>query len=133
MTWLFEGTAWLGAFSKYVEDFSEYHGRAPLCYVAGPLTAHGSPFGVRCNIEHATGVGIRIAELQGSPMVPHANTGHADYHALHDWEWWMAATAHIQSLCDCTVMLDTWRESTGARKEREYALGRHPLFYAEDL
>lgn len=91
-----------------------------VVYVAGKFRGP-TAWAIEQNIRDAEEVGMQVAELGASPLIPHANTRFFSG-TLTD-EFWLAATMAMLERCDAVVMVPNWRDSTGAMAERDRALG----------
>lgn len=90
-----------------------------LTYIAGPYRAK-TPYGVEQNIRAAEAMILPVAAYGCVAVVPHLMFRAHDG-ALPD-EWFLAATLEIMRRCDAVLMLPTWRQSSGARDERDEAI-----------
>jgi hypothetical protein len=91
-----------------------------IVYVAGPFSAP-TRSGVEANILAAAKVGVEVAKLGAMPLVPHANTALPEYEQAQLYEFWIEGTARLLLACDAVLLLDNWRESSGAVKEHALA------------
>jgi nucleoside 2-deoxyribosyltransferase len=101
-----------------------------LVYIAGPFRG-ATPYAVKCNIDHAEALGLKVAHLGAYPVIPHTMTAHFDKQ-LTD-EFWLAGTLALMEKCDALILTDNWRTSSGATAERArmLELGR-PVFETLD-
>lgn len=102
----------------------------PLIYIAGPFRGP-TPYDVRRNVEAARDVGLYVARCGGYPVIPHTMT--ADFDKQLDDQFWLDGTMEMLRRCDAVMMMTTWKQSTGAKAEREEAERLGILvFYMED-
>jgi hypothetical protein len=102
----------------------------PMTYVAGKFT--GKTRGdVEQNIAAAVAVALEVARIGAFPVCPHANTSHPAFEELQPYTFWIDGTLELLRRCDAVVMVDNWRDSSGAKGEREEALKLGlPVFYS---
>ncbi len=96
-------------------------------YVAGPFRA-ANDFEVGANIRRAEEIGLEVAKLGASPVIPHANTRSLHHHMPEPFM--LEATLELMRRCDALILVEGWRESAGTRDEMQEAhwLGI-PVFY----
>lgn len=100
-----------------------------LVYIAGPYTG-ATREAVEANISAAVDVGLEVAKLGASPVIPHSNTSHPQFEELQDYEFWLAATAKLLTRCDALLTTANWEQSRGARGEVLLARERGiPVFH----
>lgn len=85
-----------------------------LVYVAGPFRSL-TPEGVEDNIRRAEAIGLEVARLGASPVIPHANTRSLHNHI--DEGFMLEATLELMRRCDALVLVEGWSESQGTRDE----------------
>lgn len=108
-----------------------------IIYVAGKYTGqtHGpeSYVEISRNILTAREWAIKIMELGNCvTFTPHLNSAHMEIDCKKSAEFWYEADLEILRRCDAVFLLPNWKESVGAKKEREVALASGmPVF--EDL
>lgn len=91
--------------------------RMKTVYVAGPYRAPTREQ-VSENIEHAGDIGLRVASLGYSPVIPHMNTAHMDAQAPYlDDYFWLDATLELMRRCDAVVLVPGWENSVGTQGE----------------
>lgn len=92
-----------------------------VIYVAGPYRA-ATREGVELNIQAAKRVGLLVAKLGASPIIPHMNTAHLDAvdPSIGD-EYWLAATMELMRRCDAVVLVPGWENSEGTLAEIDEA------------
>jgi nucleoside 2-deoxyribosyltransferase len=83
-------------------------------YVAGRFRADTDE-GVEANIARAEALGLEVAKLGASPVIPHANTRSLHHHI--DEKWMLEATLELMRRCDAVVLTEGWQESSGTRDE----------------
>ena len=71
------------------------------------------------NIRHAEKYAIKYWRLGYAVICPHLNTVHFD--GLCNDSVWLKGDIEILKRCDVIVLIPGWKESSGARKERETA------------
>lgn len=98
-----------------------------LVYIAGPFRA-ANDNGVEANIGRAEALGLEVAKLGASPVIPHANTRSLHHHI--DEDFMLAATLELMRRCDALVLVEGWQGSQGTRDEmcEAHFLGL-PVFY----
>ena len=98
-------------------------------YIAGPYRAPNA-WEVEQNIRAAEAVAIEVAKLGAYPQCPHTNTRGYFEHVQADPNFWLEATLEMMRRCDGVFMMETWRQSSGARAEHEEAKRlKKPIFY----
>jgi len=99
-----------------------------LIYIAGKYT--GKTFSeIDDNIKKAEAVAIELVAKRGKqgfyPVTPHLNTAHFEiYEACLDginYNYWLEGTAEMLKRCDGILMMENWRDSRGAIKEKNLA------------
>lgn len=101
----------------------------PIVYVAGKFRGK-TPWDVHLNVTHAETFALAVALLGASPLCPHANTAHFDKQL--DDKFWLDATARLLEVSDAIVLIPGWRDSAGARNERDLAdKWKKPIFYLD--
>ena len=90
-----------------------------VVYVAGPFSAP-TPEGIYENVMAAVEFGQKVRAMGFVPMVPHAavlpmGTTEAEYEAA------LAECFELLSRCDAVLLMPTWQQSPGARRERDFA------------
>lgn len=98
-----------------------------LIYVAGPFSAP-TQFEVDANIRRAEELGLEVARLGASPVIPHANT--RSLHLQVPQVFMLEATLELMRRCDALVLVEGWQDSQGTRDEmcEAHFLGL-PVFY----
>ena len=86
----------------------------PLVYIAGRYRA-ATEWDVYCNIEAARQVGVAVAKLGASPLIPQANT--AFMGGVMPDQFWLDATMALLRKCDAVMLVWNWELSTGAKLE----------------
>jgi hypothetical protein len=96
-------------------------------FIAGPFRA-STPWGVEINIRRAEYLALDVWRLGAAALCPHTNTRHFDG-VLHD-DVFLRGTTALMLQCDAVLMMDTWKDSTGAVNERATAIEHGmPVFY----
>ena len=91
----------------------------PLVYIAGAYTAEHQ-YQVKLNIQRAEHVGMDVAKMGASIIVPHTNTAH--WEGIQSPKWFYKATLKQLSKCDAMVVVpDKATDSVGTIGEIEYA------------
>ena len=88
-----------------------------LIYVAGKYTGD-----VNKNIASARNVAIALWEIGHAVICPHLNSAHMEEDCKADYETYMRGDFNMISRCDALVMVENWKDSSGAKREHEYAL-----------
>jgi hypothetical protein len=92
-----------------------------LIYCAGPFSAPTRE-GVEANIAAMELLGIEVAKLGALPVIPHANTQHPDFEHVQPYTFWIDGTLELMRRCDAVLCSPRWKESSGARGERDEAV-----------
>lgn len=101
-----------------------------IIYVAGPFRAK-TAFEIAENTREAERLGLEVSKLGAMPMIPHANT--ALFHDQGDERFWLDGTLELMRRCDAVIFTSRWKESEGARGERDDAQTRGlPQFFSVD-
>lgn len=83
-------------------------------YIAGPMTGHPQfnypAFAYAAAVLRSKGIDARS---------PHEICGRCEGGCEHSWEWYMRRALQMLLDCDEIVLLPGWKESRGARFERE--------------
>lgn len=87
---------------------------------------------VKENIRCAEEVAIKLWRLGLATICPHKNTAFFDGAA--DDNVWIAGYLEIMNRCDALVLLPNWKESAGARGEKDMAetLGMPVFIWPQD-
>lgn len=102
----------------------------PLVYVAGAYSAP-TRAGVEANIARAVDWGVRVAELGGMPVIPHASTADPRFALAQSYKFFIAGTLALLRACDACILIPEWEQSAGARGERDEMLRLlRPVFAA---
>lgn len=98
-----------------------------IAYVGGPYRAN-SIHAIGCNIRAAEAVAVELWRMGWAVICPHLNSAFLDG-AVPD-EAFLAGDLEIMTRCDALVLIEGWRDSQGARAERDHAyrLGI-PVYY----
>jgi nucleoside 2-deoxyribosyltransferase len=98
-----------------------------LIYIAGPFRS-ANDNGVEANIRRAEALGLEVAKLGASPVIPHANTRSLHHHVPESFM--LEATLELMRRCDALVLVEGWQDSQGTRDEmcEAHFLGL-PVFY----
>lgn len=98
-----------------------------VCYVAGKFRG-ATDAEVEANIRAAEALGLEVAKLGASTVIPHANTH--SFHKLIPEDFMLAATLELMRRCDALILVEGWQESAGTRDEmcEAHFLGL-PVFY----
>ena len=99
-----------------------------LVYIAGPFRGKNS-WEVERNIRRAEELGMRVAEMGATPIVPHTMYRFWDG-TLND-EFWLECCRRILDMCDAVVVTDSWENSSGTRGEIRKAEDDKLVFYSE--
>lgn len=96
-------------------------GKPARCiYVAGRYRGM-TRAAVALNIEAAKAVGVQMAERGWYPVIPHCNTAYFDDFCEQPEAFYLAGTLDLMRRCDAVVMVPGWRDSEGAKAERNQA------------
>jgi hypothetical protein len=99
----------------------------PVFYVAGPYRSQRGEFFVRQNVMRAERVALRLWQMGGVAVCPHKNTAQCGGY-LPD-EVWLEGDLDLVRVAEAVVLTPHWRDSAGARGEREFALSMgKPVF-----
>jgi hypothetical protein len=99
-----------------------------IVYTAGKYSGN-----IDENIANARKVAIDLWEMGHAVICPHLNSAHMELDCKATWEDYLKGDLEIISRVDAVVMLEGWKDSPGARMEREYALSHSILvYYAPD-
>lgn len=94
-----------------------------LVYISGPMTANGQR-----TIEEHTAAGVKafLTIMQhGVPaFCPHLCGGYPSVWTALTHEEWVQYDLAIIDRCTHMVMIGDWRESKGAMREYDYAIGK---------
>lgn len=90
-----------------------------LIYVAGKFRAP-TVWEIQKNVHKAEELGHQVALAGFMPIIPHANSRF--FHDILDEQFWIDGTLELMRRCDGVIMVDNWKDSEGARGEREEAL-----------
>jgi hypothetical protein len=97
-----------------------------LVYVAGPYRGPDA-WAIEQNIRRAETLALEIWRLGAAAVCPHANTRYFQGAAPDDV--WLLGDLAILARCDALILTRCWRQSSGARAERAFALERGiPVF-----
>ena len=99
-----------------------------FAYIAGPYSAK-TPKQRDKNIRAAWKVGFELAKLGFFPITPHCNSAHMDPAQSH--EFWLKGDIELmRRAADLIVLIPGWKDSPGAREERDAATGFGlPVYY----
>lgn len=89
-----------------------------LAFISGPYRSD-TISGVVQNIRNAEAVAIKYWKLGYAVFCPHKNT--ALFDGLAPDNVWLEGDLEILKRCDVIVMMKTWKESSGAIAEFEFA------------
>lgn len=87
----------------------------PVVYVAGPFRAP-TAWEIEQNVRAAESWGMKIAELDAMPLIPHANTRYSQDHRPD--QFWIEGTLELLRRCDLLFLIPGWENSEGARGEQ---------------
>ncbi|OIQ67094.1 hypothetical protein GALL_513310 [mine drainage metagenome] len=90
-----------------------------VVYVAGPYSAPDEE-GLLAHIKAAISFGLEVQALGFLPLVPHVAILPVD-DTEAGYEQATAECFELLSRCDALILMPTWQESPGARREREFA------------
>jgi hypothetical protein len=104
-------------------------------YVAGPFRSVSSyvpgqqdAFGIHGNIYEAMKVALEVWRNGMAALCPHGNT-HCFQNSAPD-DVWLIGDLALMLGCQAVLMMPTWKRSSGARAEHEFALQQGlPVFY----
>ncbi len=89
-----------------------------LVYIAGPFRAK-TKWKNQQNIRNAENTGMEIANLQCTPIIPHAMYGNFDGEFTDNF--WLNAAINLMKRCNCVVLCEGWEHSEGTLAEIEVA------------
>lgn len=102
----------------------------PVIYVAGPFRGRDS-WEMEQNIRRAEALALEAWRLGCAVICPHANTRY--FQGTADDKVWLVGDLSILARCDGLILTDDWARSSGATKERDFAIARGlPVFTALD-
>lgn len=98
-----------------------------VVYIAGKFRGP-TAWDVECNIREAEKVGLEVALLGASPLIPHTNTRF--FNGTCTEQFWLDATMALLRKCDAVMTVWNWEQSQGATLEvaEAQALGI-PVFH----
>ena len=97
-------------------------------YIAGPYSAKTIKQRDK-NIRKAWKVGFELAKLGHFPITPHSNSAHMDEAQPHNF-WIKGDIELMRRAADLVVLIPGWKDSPGAVKEMEAAVGFGlPIYY----
>lgn len=97
-----------------------------VVYIAGKFRGPNA-WAVECNVREAEALSLKVWAAGFAALCPHTNTRHFDG-TLPDHVW-LEGTLEIMRRCDAVLLVSNWRDSAGARAEREEAIARGmPVF-----
>ena len=91
-----------------------------VAYVAGPYRDPRGAWYIQENINKARAVAVELWRMGYAVICPHANTAHFDGAASDDV--WLEGDLELLGRSDLVVMIDGWKESTGAVTEHAFAI-----------
>ena len=89
-----------------------------LIYIAGPFAAK-TRWKQEQQIREAEEVALMVAEYGHVPVCPH--TMYRFFDGTCSVSFWYRATMELLERCDAIVMIDGWKDSTGAVDEQGWA------------
>lgn len=105
-----------------------------IVYVAGPYIGDGHFLTIEQNIREAEAFAIRLATHGIGFFCPHLNSTHFELKTACGQQFWYDMDLRILQHCDAIAFSPRWRESSGCRMEREYAIDHHiPVLSWSDL
>lgn len=100
----------------------------PVVYVAGKYSDTDF-WNIDRNIHKARKVAIALVEAGFAPITPHLNHYHFEDDCEATYGQYLAGDLAILKRCDIVFLLDNWRDSAGATKERLFAMEHKiPIF-----
>lgn len=93
--------------------------KAPVAYIAGPLTTHGD---VQRNRANAVRVARMVVQNGMTPIVPHFFLELDE--PPQPYEFWMGACLALLERCDLAFFLPKWQASKGCRIEHAFCRER---------
>jgi len=93
-----------------------------LAYTAGPYRSEHGTRGIIANIRAAEAVAVELWRLGFAVICPHLNSALLDG-VVPDAQF-LAGDLLMMERCDLVVMFPRWRQSEGAKREREHAIAR---------
>ena len=98
-----------------------------VVYVAGPFRANNA-WEIEQNVRRAETLALDVWRRGFACICPHTNTRF--YQGAHVDKAWLAGDLDILAGCDAILMLEDWKNSTGATEEHDFALNNDiPVFY----
>jgi hypothetical protein len=101
-----------------------------VVYIAGKFSDLNA-WRIELNIRKAEELGLQVAELGASPLIPHANA--RSFHGTRTPQFWYDATLALLVKSDAVLTVDNWHDSAGALNEVDTALRMGiPVFHSLD-
>jgi uncharacterized protein DUF4406 len=91
-------------------------------YISGPITANGR-YSVEQNVADSLPTYFKLLRLGIPAFCPHLSGAFPTAFSI-DYETWIAYDFAVIDRCTHMLMLPRWKASNGAKREREYAIGR---------
>lgn len=102
----------------------------PLIYIAGPL-AGSTNYYVQHNVADAERLALRVAQCGALPVCPH--TMNRNFFGMLTEAFWLRGVMELLARCDGIALLGSWRVSTGAVREHDWAKEQvMPIFYEDE-
>ena len=92
-----------------------------VIYIAGPYRSPHGEWGVVENIRKAEAAALFVWQYGGAALCPHKNTALFGGAPGCSDDVWLAGDIEMLLRCDAVWMIDGWRDSIGARRERDVA------------
>ena len=103
-----------------------------VIYIAGRYRA-SCEWELETFLRKAEDAAIKLWSEGWAVICPHKNTAHfGGANGIED-QVWLNGDLEILKRCDAIYMLDNWRESSGAKIEREHAIFNNLDIYYEDM
>jgi hypothetical protein len=101
-----------------------------IVFIAGPYIGDGRAETIEANIREAESFAIALANAHIGFFCPHLHTQHFGAKANAPETFFHALDFQFLSYADAVLLTPRWRTSSGASREREWAIAKGlPLFY----
>jgi hypothetical protein len=103
-----------------------------IVFIAGPYIGDGTPAVIAANIKEAESYAVALANHGIGFFCPHLHTHHFETKARAEETFYHALDFHFLTHADAILLTPRWQSSSGARRERDWALAKGlPVFYPD--